>query len=183
MHKFTNLLFGLLSAHPITPLISLLQEVQNNAKKLDSIATWIIYYTFLTLRYPNGSHVVGAFIMPCDNCFFCSITSMVISLWDATLYLVQFSTIIFNAIRTTLINVVKISFIFEEKLCNTKLFSFFFFGNWVKGEYELCDDFYAYNRPKGTLFYGETRLFLRGSGNYYAFNVLLLLFMENNILN
>jgi len=36
-------LFGLLSAHPITPLISLLQKVQNNAKKLDSIATWIIY--------------------------------------------------------------------------------------------------------------------------------------------
>ena len=54
----------------------------------------------------------------------------------------------------------------------------FFFGNWVKGEDELCDDFSAYNRAKGTLFDGETRLFLRNSGNY-AFNVLLLLFMEN----
>ena len=58
----------------------------------------------------------------------------------------------------------------------------FFFGNWVKGEDELCDDFFAYNRAKGTLFDGETRLFLRNSGNY-AFTVLLLLFMENNILN
>ena len=54
----------------------------------------------------------------------------------------------------------------------------FFFGNWVKGEDELCDDFFAYNRAKGTLFDGETRLFLRNSGNY-AFTVLLLLFMEN----
>ncbi|KAK4567201.1 hypothetical protein RGQ29_003144 [Quercus rubra] len=54
-------------------------------------------------RYPIGSHVVGAFIMPCGNCFFCS-----------------------------------------------------------KGEDELCEDFSAYNRAKGTLFDGETRLFLRG---------------------
>ena len=40
----------------------------------------------------------------------------------------------------------------------------------MKGEDELCDDFSAYNWAKGTLFDGETRLFLRGSGNY-AFNV------------
>ena len=52
----------------------------------------------------------------------------------------------------------------------------------MKGEDELCDDFSAYNWAKGTLFDGETMLFLHGSGNY-AFNVLLLLFMENNILN
>ncbi|XP_050291681.1 uncharacterized protein LOC126732716 isoform X3 [Quercus robur] len=25
-----------------------------------------------TSRYPIGSHVVGAFSMPCGNCFFCS---------------------------------------------------------------------------------------------------------------
>nr|POE59423.1 succinate-semialdehyde dehydrogenase (acetylating) [Quercus suber] len=55
-------------------------------------------------RYPIGSHVVGAFIMPWGNCFFCSM-----------------------------------------------------------GEDELCNDFFAYNRAKGTLFDGETRLFLRGS--------------------
>lgn len=27
-----------------------------------------IHYNF---RFPIGSHVVGAFIMPCGNCFFC----------------------------------------------------------------------------------------------------------------
>ena len=52
----------------------------------------------------------------------------------------------------------------------------------MKGENELCDDFSTYNQAKGTFFDGETWLFLCGSGNY-AFNVLLLLFMENNILN
>ncbi|KAK9997178.1 hypothetical protein SO802_021864, partial [Lithocarpus litseifolius] len=32
------------------------------------------------------------------------------------------------------------------------------------GEDELCEDCSAYNRAKGTLFDGETRLFLRGNG-------------------
>ncbi|XP_018850112.1 alcohol dehydrogenase [Juglans regia] len=53
-------------------------------------------------RYPLGSRVVGAFIMPCGNCLFCS-----------------------------------------------------------KGHDDLCEDFFAYNRAKGTLYDGETRLFLR----------------------
>ncbi|XP_008803674.2 alcohol dehydrogenase [Phoenix dactylifera] len=56
-------------------------------------------------RFPIGSHVVGAFIMPCGNCFFC-----------------------------------------------------------VKGQEDLCEAFFAYNRAKGTLYDGETRLFLRSSG-------------------
>ncbi|XP_039033983.1 alcohol dehydrogenase 1B [Hibiscus syriacus] len=59
----------------------------------------------ITERYPVGSRVVGAFIMPCGNCFFCS-----------------------------------------------------------KGHDDLCEDFFAYNRAKGTLYDGETRLFLRNSG-------------------
>uniref|UniRef100_A0A803MVV3 Enoyl reductase (ER) domain-containing protein n=1 Tax=Chenopodium quinoa TaxID=63459 RepID=A0A803MVV3_CHEQI len=56
-------------------------------------------------RCPIGSHVVGAFIMPCGNCSFCS-----------------------------------------------------------KGQDDLCEDFFAYNRAKGTLYDGETRLFLRSNG-------------------
>ncbi|KAA8547181.1 hypothetical protein F0562_003609 [Nyssa sinensis] len=56
-------------------------------------------------RLPVGAHVVGAFIMPCGNCFFCS-----------------------------------------------------------KGQDDLCESFFAYNRAKGTLYDGETRLFLRNSG-------------------
>ncbi|KAH9625164.1 hypothetical protein KSS87_008766 [Heliosperma pusillum] len=56
-------------------------------------------------RFPVGSHVVGAFIMPCGNCSFCS-----------------------------------------------------------KGQDDLCEDFFAYNRAKGTLYDGETRLFLRSNG-------------------
>ncbi|GAY38643.1 hypothetical protein CUMW_038260 [Citrus unshiu] len=56
-------------------------------------------------RLPVGSRVVGAFIMPCGNCSFCS-----------------------------------------------------------KGHDDLCEDFFAYNRAKGTLYDGETRLFLRNSG-------------------
>ncbi|KAI8537928.1 hypothetical protein RHMOL_Rhmol09G0062300 [Rhododendron molle] len=55
-------------------------------------------------RFPIGAHVVGAFIMPCGSCFFCS-----------------------------------------------------------KGQDDLCEDFFAYNRAKGTLYDGETRLFLRDS--------------------
>lgn len=56
-------------------------------------------------RFPVGSHVVGAFIMPCGNCFYC-----------------------------------------------------------VKGQEDLCESFFAYNRAKGTLYDGETRLFLRSNG-------------------
>nr|CAD1838818.1 unnamed protein product [Ananas comosus var. bracteatus] len=56
-------------------------------------------------RFPIGSHVVGAFIMPCGNCFYC-----------------------------------------------------------VKGQEDLCEAFFAYNRAKGTLYDGETRLFLRSNG-------------------
>ncbi|XP_004503868.1 uncharacterized protein [Cicer arietinum] len=56
-------------------------------------------------RLPVGSRVVGAFIMPCGNCSYCS-----------------------------------------------------------KGHDDLCEDFFAYNRAKGTLYDGETRLFLRSSG-------------------
>ncbi|CAN0917568.1 Succinate-semialdehyde dehydrogenase (acetylating) [Linum grandiflorum] len=56
-------------------------------------------------RLPVGSNVIGAFIMPCGNCFYCS-----------------------------------------------------------KGHDDLCEDFFAYNRAKGTLYDGQTRLFLRGSG-------------------
>ncbi|XP_015879637.3 uncharacterized protein LOC107415761 isoform X2 [Ziziphus jujuba] len=55
-------------------------------------------------RFPIGSHVIGAFIMPCGNCSYCS-----------------------------------------------------------KGEDDLCEDFFAYNRAKGTLYDGETRLFLRNN--------------------
>lgn len=33
-----------------------------------------------------------------------------------------------------------------------------------QGQDDLCEAFFAYNRAKGTLYDGETRLFLRGSG-------------------
>lgn len=56
-------------------------------------------------RLPIGSRIIGAFIMPCGTCTFCS-----------------------------------------------------------KGQDDLCEDFFAYNRAKGTLYDGETRLFLRSSG-------------------
>lgn len=56
-------------------------------------------------RFPVGAHVIGAFIMPCGNCFFCD-----------------------------------------------------------KGQDDLCESFFAYNRAKGTLYDGETRLFLRNNG-------------------
>ncbi|XP_030462787.1 uncharacterized protein LOC115682645 [Syzygium oleosum] len=56
-------------------------------------------------RFPVGSLVVGAFIMPCGSCFHCS-----------------------------------------------------------KGHDDLCEDFFAYNRAQGTLYDGNTRLFLHGTG-------------------
>ncbi|KAJ8769145.1 hypothetical protein K2173_000920 [Erythroxylum novogranatense] len=59
----------------------------------------------ITNKFPLGSQVVGAFIMPCGNCYYCS-----------------------------------------------------------KGHDDLCEDFFAYNRAKGTLYDGETRLFLRSNG-------------------
>uniref|UniRef100_A0A2N9IA52 Enoyl reductase (ER) domain-containing protein n=1 Tax=Fagus sylvatica TaxID=28930 RepID=A0A2N9IA52_FAGSY len=74
-------------------------------------------------RYPIGSHVVGAFIMPCGNCFFCS-----------------------------------------------------------KGEDELCEDFSAYNRAKGTLYDGETRLFLRSSAHALSILPDSLPYTESAIL-
>ncbi|KAG5531225.1 hypothetical protein RHGRI_025996 [Rhododendron griersonianum] len=64
-------------------------------------------------RFPIGAHVVGAFIMPCGSCFFCSKVA------TSTDYI---------------------------------------------GQDDLCEDFFAYNRAKGTLYDGETRLFLRDSG-------------------
>lgn len=59
----------------------------------------------ITERFPVGAHVIGAFIMPCGSCFYCS-----------------------------------------------------------KGQDDLCEDFFAYNRAKGTLYDGETRLFLLNNG-------------------
>lgn len=56
-------------------------------------------------RLPVGSRVIGAFIMPCGNCSYCS-----------------------------------------------------------KGHDDLCEAFFAHNRAHGTLYDGETRLFLRSSG-------------------
>ncbi|KAG2251549.1 hypothetical protein Bca52824_081685 [Brassica carinata] len=53
-------------------------------------------------RFPIGSRVVGAFIMPCGTCSYCA-----------------------------------------------------------KDHDDLCEDFFVYNRAKGTLYDGETRLFLR----------------------
>uniref|UniRef100_A0A2P2IX99 Alcohol dehydrogenase class-3 isoform X1 n=1 Tax=Rhizophora mucronata TaxID=61149 RepID=A0A2P2IX99_RHIMU len=74
-------------------------------------------------RIPVGSRVVGAFIMPCGNCFYCSKG--------------------------------------HDDLCED-----FFAYNRSKGTLydDLCEDFFAYNRSKGTLYDGETRLFLRNSG-------------------
>ena len=47
----------------------------------------------------------------------------------------------------------------------------FWFGK--QGHDDLCEDFFAYNRSKGTLYDGETRLFLRNSGNEILFLTLL----------
>jgi hypothetical protein len=35
----------------------------------------------------------------------------------------------------------------------------------IQGQEDLCESFFMYNRAKGTLYDGETRLFLRGNGN------------------
>ncbi|KAI4369309.1 hypothetical protein MLD38_017764 [Melastoma candidum] len=59
----------------------------------------------ITERFPVGSRVVGAFIMPCGSCSYCA-----------------------------------------------------------KGHDDLCEDFFAYNRAKGTLYDGQTRLFLHENG-------------------
>ncbi|XP_075498426.1 uncharacterized protein LOC142536905 [Primulina tabacum] len=56
-------------------------------------------------RFPVGSRIAGAFIMPCGSCFYCS-----------------------------------------------------------KGQDDLCESFFEYNRAKGTLYDGETRLFFRHNG-------------------
>ncbi|CAM8929280.1 unnamed protein product [Rhodiola kirilowii] len=56
-------------------------------------------------RLPIGSRVIGAFIMPCGNCFFCN-----------------------------------------------------------RGQEDICEPFFTYNRAQGTLYDGETRLFLRSNG-------------------
>ncbi|XP_078153113.1 uncharacterized protein LOC144548311 [Carex rostrata] len=63
-------------------------------------------------KFPIGSQVVGAFIMPCGNCFYC-----------------------------------------------------------VKGQEDLCEAFFAYNRAKGTLYDGETRLFLRNGKPVYMYSM------------
>lgn len=34
----------------------------------------------------------------------------------------------------------------------------------IQGHDDLCEDFFAFNRAKGTLYDGETRLFLRHDG-------------------
>ena len=47
----------------------------------------------------------------------------------------------------------------------------FWFGK--QGHDDLCEDFVAYNRSKGTLYDGETRLFLRNGGNELLFLILL----------
>jgi hypothetical protein len=39
----------------------------------------------------------------------------------------------------------------------------------VQGQEDLCEPFFAYNRAKGTLYDGETRLFLRGNGSLNVF--------------
>jgi hypothetical protein len=36
--------------------------------------------------------------------------------------------------------------------------------NGIQGHDDLCEAFFAYNRAQGTLYDGETRLFLRSSG-------------------
>lgn len=38
-----------------------------------------------------------------------------------------------------------------------------------QGQDDLCEAFFAYNRAKGTLYDGETRLFFRSSGNMLGF--------------
>lgn len=83
-------------------------------------------------RLPVGSRVVGAFIMPCGNCSYCS---------KVTLHYTLYSICQLN---------------YDSWLMLSK--------NGVQGHDDLCEDFFAYNRAKGTLYDGETRLFLRSSG-------------------
>jgi Zn-dependent alcohol dehydrogenase len=52
----------------------------------------------------------------------------------------------------------------------------------MKGEDELCEDFSAYNRAKGTLYDGETRLFLRSSGKYAFLCLTFAVYGENNLI-
>ncbi|GJW35183.1 alcohol dehydrogenase 1B [Tanacetum coccineum] len=74
-------------------------------------------------RLPVGARVVGAFIMPCGNCFFCT-----------------------------------------------------------KGQDDLCEAFFAYNRAKGTLYDGETRLFLRGSSKSACISNIAFLLIRGDEL-
>lgn len=109
-------------------------------------------------RLPIGAHVVGAFIMPCGNCSYCSKVSTICML----LVLFSLSFIIFQSWF----------FLFEmpadnirDKTCGELIWLL----NWRKGHDDLCEDFFAFNRAKGTLYDGETRLFLHRDGNtcYY----------------
>jgi len=44
----------------------------------------------------------------------------------------------------------------------------------IQGQEDLCESFFAYNRAKGTLCDGETRLFLRSNGNLRISDCIIL---------
>lgn len=48
----------------------------------------------------------------------------------------------------------------------------------MQGEDDLCEPFFAYNRAKGTLYDGETRLFLRGTRTFLTYYSFLSLAMN-----
>lgn len=118
-------------------------------------------------RLPIGSRVIGAFIMPCGNCSYCS---KVILLRDATL--IVLSNLLLSIIVYWLLYNVVVTISFSEKSVY-QIVDFFWSLNWEKGHDDLCEDFFAYNRAKGTLYDGETRLFLHSSGKHALLSLSL----------
>ena len=91
----------------------------------------------LLCRLPIGSRVVGAFIMPCGGCFYCiKVRSCFFSALLLVLWLFGSSCVLAT---------LKVSVD-------------------VQGQEDLCETFFHYSRGKGTLYDGETRLFLHKTG-------------------
>ena len=95
------------------------------------------YKISLLCRLPIGSRVVGAFIMPCGGCFYC----------------IKVRSCVFSALLKGL-------WLFGNScyLATLKVFVD------VQGQEDLCETFFHYSRGKGTLYDGETRLFLHKTG-------------------
>lgn len=98
--------------------------------------------------------------MPCGNCFYCVkvLLSIYLRIWSCLCFC-------------------HVYFCVNDYFHDVWMWSFMFV--WDKGQEDLCEAFFAYNRAKGTLYDGETRLFLRNSGIHLSnFNLFFLVFLK-----